>query len=120
MADVPSLVSLQNFDEGDLTSPFTNLGPHIADTTPATPASQVERFSQIIGSAVQGTVAVVQSIKAPSGFYTPVKAGSSPGAASGAAQTSVLAAMGSSKIWEYVLIGGVALLGIGVALRFRK
>lgn len=107
---------LGTFNESGLTNPFTNVAPSIATTQPATQASQVDRTSQIIGAIVAGTPAIIQSIKAPSGFYTPVKAGTSVGASSGAAQTNTP----KTSMWTYVLVAGVGLLGLGVALKYAR
>lgn len=83
-----------------LSSPFSS-------TSPATPASQLDRFSQITGALVAGTVAVTQAIKQPTVMYPPAIAGTVPGAALGSSQLNTNAAPGSSiSMWA---LGGAAL-----------
>ena len=85
-----------------LTSPFSSVSP-------ATPASQIGNFAQIVGAAVSGTVAITQAIRQPTTMYPPAVAGSQPGAYVGAAQINAQASQGTS-------VGTIALIGAGLAL----
>jgi hypothetical protein len=87
-----------------LTSPFSS-------TEPATPASQINSFSSILGATVQGTVGIIQALKQPTTLYAPATVGAVPGATLGAAQPNTAVTAGSSFA-KYALVGaGLALLG---------
>lgn len=87
----------------------------IANSQPATQSSQTESFGQIIGSAVQGTVAVIQAIRQPTSVYKPPTAGTTAGSSTGAAQS--MFASGSITWW---LLGGAAVALVGALVLIRR
>lgn len=90
-----------------LTSPFSS-------TSPATPASQLSTFAQLVGATVQGTVGVIQALKQPTTMYGPPIAGQFPGVnapgASAVAPNATAAPGSSFGLWA-IAGAGLALVG---------
>jgi len=99
-----------------LTSPFSS-------PAPATPASQLSNFAQVVGASVQGTVGIIQALKQPTVMYSPAIAGSIPGVpGAGAAQiqTNAAPAAGSSfALWAIAGAGLALVAALGIAIARR-
>jgi len=104
---------------GYMGSALDATGAHIATAAPATQASQVDRFSNIIGSAVAGTVAVVQAIRQPTQLYKPAVTGIVPGSTAGAAAAQSNKTLGVPT-WTFWLLGGAVFALAGAAVFMRK
>lgn len=98
---------------------FDAVGNVIASPTPATQASQENRFSNIIGSVVSGTVAVMQAVRQPTKLYAPAVTGIVPGSTLGASAAQANTTLGVPT-WTFWLLGGAVFALFGAAVLMKK
>jgi hypothetical protein len=103
---------------GGLLSAAAAAGTGIASTSPATQASQQASWLQVLGSAVQGTVSIIQQIQQPTRVYPSVLAGVNAGAAGGASQSQQTTGT-NPVVWVFGLVV-VGLLVTALVLMRRR
>ena len=98
---------------------FDAAGNVISSSAPATQDSQTNRFTNIIGSAVAGTVAVVQALRQPTLLYKPAVTGVVPGSTLGASAAQANTTLGVPT-WSFWLLGGSIVALLAAAMFARK
>lgn len=101
-------------------SAFSSFGAEIANSLPATQQTQNDSASKIIGSVVQGTIGIIQTIKSPTKPYPSVLAGYTAGSGGGATQQQQST---TNPPWIWALLGaaGIAIVTAGaLALKHAR